>query len=78
MAFSPDGKTVATASFDSSARIWDAATGRPVGTPLTHRHAVLTLAFSPDGKTILTGDIDNVGRRWSTTTFQEIGQPLAA
>ena len=78
VAFAPDGKTVATASFDSTARIWDAANGQPVGTPLQHRHAVLTLAFSPDGKTILTGDIDNLARRWSTTTFQEIGQPLAA
>ncbi len=31
VAFSPDGKTVATASFDSSARIWDAATGQTRG-----------------------------------------------
>ena len=33
-AFSPDGKRIVTASSDKTARIWDAATGKPIGEPL--------------------------------------------
>ena len=55
MAFSPDGKTVITGSADKTARFWDAATGRPLGQPLTHQGEVNAVAFSPDGKTVITG-----------------------
>jgi len=34
VAFSPDGKSVLTGSWDNTARIWDAATGQPIGTPM--------------------------------------------
>ena len=55
VAFSPDGKTVLTGSCDKTARLWDAATGQPIGQPLAHQGAVGAVAFSPDGKTVLTG-----------------------
>ncbi len=55
VAFSPDGKTILTGSCDTTARLWDAATGRPLGRPMEHRAPVWSVAFSPDGKTILTG-----------------------
>ena len=48
-AFSPDGARIVTASADGTARIWDAATGSPVGEPLRQRDAVFSAAFSPDG-----------------------------
>src|SRR5262249_55250758 len=61
-AFSPDGRTVLTGSLDGTARLWDAATGRPVGEPLRLGGAVWSVALSPDGKTVATGG--GGGVRW--------------
>ena len=76
MAFSPDGETVITGSDDRTARLWDAATGRPVGPPLTHRGTVCAVAFSPDGKTVITGSQDNTARLWDAATGQPLGPTL--
>ena len=66
VAFSPDGKAVLTGSMDKTARLWDAATGRPLGPALTHQGQVWAVAFSPDGKAVLTGSED--GRAGSGTS----------
>jgi WD40 repeat protein/serine/threonine protein kinase len=76
VAFSPDGKTVLTGSEDSSARLWDAATGRPLGLPLIHQGQVCALAYSPDGKTVLTGSFDNTARLWDAATGRPLGLPM--
>jgi WD40 repeat protein/serine/threonine protein kinase len=73
IAFSPDGKTVLTGSYDHTARLWDAATGRPFGAPMPHQDSVAAAAFSPDGKTVLTGSHDHTARLWDGTN----GRPLA-
>jgi WD40 repeat protein len=64
-AFSPDENWVATASKDSTARIWDARTGFPVTEPLPHRLPVSTLAWMPDSRQLLTGSRDGLIRRWN-------------
>src|SRR5262249_16828165 len=53
VAFSPDRTTVLTAG-GNLARLWDTATGRPIGAPLRHRWRVHALAFSPDGRRVAT------------------------
>jgi WD40 repeat protein/serine/threonine protein kinase len=75
-ALSPDGKVILTGSADKTARLWDAATGHPLGPPLRHPDEVRAVAFSPDGKTVVTGSHDGTARLWDADTGQPLGQPL--
>ncbi len=76
LALSRDGKTILTGSLDKTARLWDVATGLPIGQPLVHQGFVEAIAFSPDGKTVLTGSFDGMARLWDVATGLPIGQPL--
>ena len=71
-AFSPDGMRIVTASWDHTARIWDATTGKQIVTLLGHGDGVLSAAFSPDGKHVVTASADNTARIWDATTGNEI------
>ena len=74
VAFSPDGKRIVSGSDDKTVRVWDAATGQPIGAPLTgHTGAVNSVAFSPDGKRIVSGSDDKTVRVWDAATGQPIG-----
>src|SRR5262249_46847601 len=64
VAFSPSGKTLATAGNDRSVKLWNPETGRRTKTLLSHTGRVLSLAFSPDGKTLATGGKEGVICLW--------------
>jgi WD40 repeat protein len=80
VAFSPDGKTLVSGSFDGTVRLWDVATHQQIGNPLTghtgHTGPVLSVAFSPDGKTLASGSSDDTVRLWDVATHQQIGNTL--
>ena len=68
VAFSPDGKTIATSSDDKTARLWSATTGEHIATLTGHTNDVKGVAFSPDGNTIATASHDKTVRLWDTKT----------
>jgi WD40 repeat protein len=66
VAFSPDGRYLATSGADGTARLWDISTGKEIRRFTGHTSLIRTVVFSPDGKTILTASEDNTARVWLT------------
>jgi dipeptidyl aminopeptidase/acylaminoacyl peptidase len=74
--FSPDGQRVLTISLDTTARLWDAGSGKPIGEPMRHESAVVSAQFSPDGQRVVTASWDKTARLWDVASGKPIGEPM--
>lgn len=72
VAWSPDGTRWATASADSSCRVYAADTGKPLARFDGHSRPVLALAFLPDGKTVISAGIDQTLQLWEAANGKHV------
>lgn len=81
----PSGKLIATGSSDGIVQLWDAASGNPVGSPMSvpapnpaEPVVVSSVAFSPNGREIASGSSDGFVRVWDTASGKPVAAPLEA
>jgi WD40 repeat protein len=67
VAFSPDGRTLASGADDHKIMLWNFATNTRLGVLAGHKDEVYSVAFSPDGRTLASGAGDKSIRLWNLT-----------
>lgn len=64
VAFSPDGRFIASGSFDKSVRLWDGCSGKYITTLRGHVAAIYQIAWSPDSRMFVSGSKDSTMKLW--------------
>jgi len=72
VAFSPDSKRLASASWDKTIKLWDAVTGKELFVLKGHSNEVVSVTFSPDGKRLASASWDKTIKLWNTVTGKEL------
>jgi WD40 repeat protein len=73
-AWSPDGRTIASASLDGTVKLWDAVAGAELRTLRGHAGSVTCCAFSADGRRLVSGSFDRTLRVWDVDTGDELAR----
>jgi WD40 repeat protein len=77
VAFSPDGKRLASTGDDQTVRVWDTATGQELLTLKGHKDRVWRVAFSPDGNRLASASKDQTVKLWDATPRSPENTPTA-
>lgn len=72
VAFSPDGRWLASASDDYTVKVWDTRHGRELRTLEGHTRWVYSVAFSPDGRRLASASEDGTAKIWNAATGEEL------
>ncbi len=72
VAFSPDGRRVASGSLDQTVRLWNAEDGSELHCLRGHGRGVRSVAYSPDGRYVVSGSLDKTARVWNAKTGEEV------